>query len=469
MDDLRREVPRGQDHVRRALSDSAAGSSYIIRPMPVNRRELLSGMAATAVSVRAGFTLAPSAPAVRIDALRLQQSLEDLSVFGRPAGGTFADGVSRTAYSDADIRGRNFAMDLMRAAGVDPRIDTAGNILAGREGSEPSLKPILFGSHIDSVPGGGNFDGDLGSLAAIEVMHTLKDHNVTTRHPLRIVIWQNEEGGLVGSRAAAGEALDLARQYNGIRLEDGLRKIGGDPAKLEEARIAPGSFRCYLELHIEQGGNLDKAGIPIGVVEGIVSIDEYDVEIRGFANHAGTTPMPERRNALLAAAKLIEAVQQIVTREPGRQVGTVGRLTVYPNASNVVPGLVKHSIELRDLSAEKIARLGDEIRKQAQQIAGATHTEITITKLENDPPALANPQIQSQVEAAAAGLGLKSMRLPSGAGHDAQMMAKLGPMGMIFVPSVDGISHSPKELTRWPDCANGANVLLQTILRMDKL
>ncbi|HKN36269.1 MAG TPA: Zn-dependent hydrolase [Terriglobales bacterium] len=438
--------------------------------MPVTRRELLSGFAtATAAFAMADVSFAQDTPDLRIDAARLQQSLQRLSEYGRPAGGSFADGVSRVAYSDADVGGRKYAMDLMRAAGLDPRIDAAANITAFREGSERSLKPILFGSHIDSVPGGGNFDGDLGSMAAIEVLHTLKDHNLTTRHPLGIVIWQNEEGGLVGSRAALGDALDLARQYNGTPLADGLRKIGGDPFKLEQARIAPGSFHCYLELHIEQGGNLDQAGIPIGVVEGIVSIDEYEVEIRGLANHAGTTPMPERRNALLAAAKLIEAVEQIVTREPGRQVGTVGRLAVYPNAPNVVPGLVKHSIELRDLSPEKIARLGDEIRKQAQQIARETNTEVIIKKLENDPAAMATPQIQFQIEQAAASLGLRSMRLPSGAGHDAQIMAKLGPMGMIFVPSVNGISHSPRELTRWPDCANGANVLLHTILGVDKL
>jgi len=447
-----------------------SGSGHIIPTMPVTRRELLSGFAtATAAFAMADVSFAQDTPDLRIDAARLQQSLQRLSEYGRPAGGSFADGVSRVAYSDADVGGRKYAMDLMRAAGLDPRIDAAANITAFREGSERSLKPILFGSHIDSVPGGGNFDGDLGSMAAIEVLHTLKDHNLTARHPLRIVIWQNEEGGLVGSRAALGDALDLARQYNGIPLADGLRKIGGDPFKLEQARIAPGSFHGYLELHIEQGGNLDQAGIPIGVVEGIVSIDEYEVEIRGLANHAGTTPMPERRNALLAAAKLIEAVEQIVTREPGRQVGTVGRLAVYPNAPNVVPGLVKHSIELRDLSPEKIARLGDEIRKQAQQIARETNTEVIIKKLENDPAAMATPQIQFQIEQAAASLGLRSMRLPSGAGHDAQIMAKLGPMGMIFVPSVNGISHSPRELTRWPDCANGANVLLHTILGVDKL
>ena len=438
--------------------------------MPLTRRELLSGAAAAAaISAMPQTSIADDASSLRINAARLQKSLEDLSVFGRPAGGSFADGVSRVAYSDADVAGRKLALELMRAAGLDPRIDAAGNITATRAGSDSSLKPILFGSHIDSVPNGGNFDGDVGSMSAIEVMHTLNENNVSTRHPLRISIWQNEEGGLIGSSAAAGETLDLEREFNGVRVIDGIRKLGGDPTRLHDARIAPGSIQCYLELHIEQGGNLDRAGIPIGVVEGIVSIDDYDVEIRGFANHAGTTPMPERRNALLAAAKLVEAVQDVVTSEPGRQVGTVGQLNVYPNARNVVPGLVKHTIELRDLSSEKIARLGSEIQKRAQAIAQQTHTEISIKKVAHDPEAIATPAIQATIEQAAASLGLKTMRLPSGAGHDAQMMAKLGPMGMIFVPSVGGVSHSPKELTRWPDCANGANVLLQTILRIDKV
>ena len=210
----------------------------------------------------------------------------------------------------------------MRAAGLRPHIDPAGNIFGARTGADGSLPRILFGSHIDSVPNGGNFDGDLGSMSAIEVMQTLEEHGAITRHPLEMAIWSNEENE-VGSAAAAGglEPDALNRVFNGIRMDDGIRKIGGDPARLAEARLAPRSFLCYLELHVEQGGNLDKAKIPIGVVEGIVSIDEYDVEIRGFANHAGTTPMPERRNALLAAAKLIEAVQDVVTGEPGRQDG----------------------------------------------------------------------------------------------------------------------------------------------------
>jgi N-carbamoyl-L-amino-acid hydrolase len=438
----------------------------------ISRRNLFGvGAAALGTSMLSGASSAQdTSSGVHVDAARLQQALEGLSVYGRPAGGTFADGVSRVAYSDADIAGRRFAMELMRAASLEPRIDAAGNIFGRREGADRSLKPILFGSHIDSVPSGGNFDGDLGSMAAIEVVRSMQDRGVTSRHPLEIVIWSNEEGGTVGSRATIGDITqqDLDRAYNGVRMADGLRRIGGDPARLADCRLAPGSFHCYLELHIEQGGTLDKAGVPVGVVEGIVSIDEYEVEIRGFANHAGTTPMPERRNALLAAARLIEAVQEIVMREPGRQVGTVGRLEVSPNARNVVPGLVRHSIELRDLSAEKIARLGAEIEERAQDIARETQTEISMKRFEHDEPAVATPDIQSHIEAAAASLGFTTMRLPSGAGHDAQVMARLGPMGMIFVPSVGGISHSPKELTRWTDCANGANMLLETVLRVDR-
>src|SRR5215467_14775392 len=439
--------------------------------MQVKRRELLGGMVAACTGLAIPALSLPQVRLVPIpvDAARLQRRLEGLSVYGRPEGGTFADGVSRVAYSDADVAGRNYAMNAMREAGLQPRIDPAGNFFGARAGTDASLPRILFGSHIDSVPNGGNFDGDVGSMSAIEVMQTLNELSVPTKHPLEMVIWSNEEN-LVGSPLAAGgmDESVLKRVFNGIRVEDGLRKIGGDPARLAEARIAPHSFCCYLELHIEQGGTLDKAKIPIGVVEGIVSIDEYEVEIHGFANHAGTTPMPERHNALLAAAKLIEAVQEVVTREPGRQVGTVGQLQVFPNAPNVVPGLVKHSIELRDLSAEKIARLGDEIQRRAQEIAQHTGTEIQIKKVDHDPPAMADPEIQKKIEEAAARFDLKTMHLPSGAGHDAQWMARLAPMGMIFVPSIGGISHSPKELTNWQDCANGANVLLHTILLLDQ-
>ena len=201
--------------------------------------------------------------------------------------------------------------------------------LAQQRGSDPALKPILFGSHIDSVLSGGNFDGDVGSMSAIEVLHTLKEHGVTTRHPLQMVIWTDEENTFAGQRccrrAIVSRRPQTRKQRNfnrGRHSQTWRRSKPGWPTRAS----LPGAIRCYLELHIEQGGVLDKANVPIGVVEGIVSIDRYEVEIHGFANHAGTTPMKERRNALLAAAKLIEAVQDVVMREPGRQVGTVGQV-----------------------------------------------------------------------------------------------------------------------------------------------
>jgi len=409
----------------------------------------------------------------RVNGERLHERLEALSRFGRPAGGGFEAGVSRVGYSDSDVAARTWVLDQMQAAGLTTRIDAAGNLLGQRAGDDRTLPPVLFGSHIDSVPGGGNFDGDVGSMAAIEAAHTLHEGGVRTRRPLEVVVWANEEGvaygnGLCGSRAAAGklEEGELDHVWNGVRKADAIRKIGGNPDRIQEAVRSPGSFRCYLELHIEQGGTLDKAGIPIGVVEGIVAIDRYEAVIRGFANHAGTTPMPDRQDALIAAAHLTLAVHEVVTSEPGRQVGTVGQLTVVPGAPNVVPGLVRHTIELRDLEADKIARLAEAIRARARDIAVKTRTEITITPTSHHEAAFATPEIQAAIESAAARLGLPTRRLPSGAGHDAQMMALLGPMGMIFIPSVDGISHSPRERSRFEDCARGADVLLHTVLAL---
>ena len=428
----------------------------------MNRRHFVAGMAAAAWA-------APGQP--RIDGARLRTHLEELSVFGRPEGGTFADGVSRVAYSDADVAGRAYVRKLMEAAGLATRIDAAGNIYGRRAGREDSLPPVLFGSHIDSVPNGGNFDGDLGSLAAIEVAQTLKEAGISTRRPLQVVVWQNEEGyafnnGLAGSRAAAGrlDPGELDAVWNGVKKSDAIRKIGGAPERIAEAHRGRSSFVCYLELHIEQGGTLEKAGLDIGVVEGIVAIDRYDVEISGFANHAGTTPMPERLDALVAASHLVLAVNEIVRREPGRQVGTVGQLNVAPNAPNIVPGGVKLVVELRDLSATKIAALGEQIRARAREIAEHTKTKIEMRPAAHHDAALATPEVQKSIEAACDKLGFKHQRQPSGAGHDAQAMATLGPMGMIFVPSVGGISHSPKELTSWRDCERGAQVLLHAVL-----
>ena len=408
-----------------------------------------------------------------VDAGRLRKTLEALSVFGRPPGGTFDDGVSRVAYSEADIAGRAYVAGLMTSAGLAVRIDPAGNIIGRKEGSDPKLLPLLMGSHIDTVPGGGNFDGNVGCLGAIEVVQTLADAGITTRHPLEVVIWANEEGvafgkGLWGSRAAAGklDPGELDDVSNGVKKADAVRAIGGDPDRIDEAQRAHGSFLAYLELHVEQGGILDAGGVPIGVVEGIVAVERYAALVTGFANHAGTTPMADRQDALIAAARLVIGVNDIVTAEPGRQVGTVGKLNVTPNAVNVIPGQVSMTIELRDLSAAKVSALAIRVKERGDEIAAASRTKIDITLTSEQPPALCSPDLMIAIEHAAVQLGLQHQRLPSGAGHDAQMIAQLGPMAMIFVPSVAGISHSPHELSRWEDVGNGANVLLQAVLAL---
>lgn len=440
----------------------------------MTRRTFLTTLSAGALCSRAAFAQPAQRP-VAVDAQALRARIEALSVFGRPAGGSFADGVSRVAYTDADVAGRKYVMDLMRAAGLSPRIDPAGNIFAKRDGTEPSLPPILFGSHIDSVPSGGNFDGDLGSLAAIGAIDACNRAGVRTRHPLEIVVWAAEEGvafnrGLSASRIVAGDVVpsDMDQVWNGMRRGDAIKRIGGDPERIMEARRPKGAWHAYLELHIEQGGLLDRDKLQIGVVQGIVAIERFEARITGFANHAGTTPMAERQDAAIAAAHLTLAVREIVTSRPGRQVGTVGKLELKPNAPNVVPGSAVLIIELRDLSVPLLHSIADEIRAQAQKIATATKTTIEIVPASSNAPAIADVAVQDVIERAARDLRLSSQRMPSGAGHDAQMMAQLAPMGMIFVPSVAGISHSPKELTRWDDCANGANVLLQSVLALDR-
>jgi N-carbamoyl-L-amino-acid hydrolase len=308
-------------------------------------------------------------------------------------------------------------------------------------------------------------------MGAIEVAQTLAENNLTPRHPLEVVIFQNEEGGLIGSRAMDGELtekeLDLVSR-SGKTIREGIKFIGGDPSKLADVRRKKGDIAAYLELHIEQGAILHTEKINIGVVEGIVGINWWDVTIEGFANHAGTTAMNNRQDALLAGAKFIEAVNRIVTSVPGRQVGTVGRINALPGAPNVIPGKVVLSLELRDLDAAKINMLYEKIHAEAQQIAAATKTKFDFKEINVNIPAPTDARIRSLISEAARELGLTTKLMPSGAGHDAQDMARLGPVGMIFVPSVRGISHSPREISQPEDIANGANVLLQTLLKLDR-
>jgi beta-ureidopropionase / N-carbamoyl-L-amino-acid hydrolase len=440
--------------------------------------------AATAVAAKPAFArrftqaTSPAAASAKvgpsIDAARLRNRLERLSYHGRPPGGTFADGVSRVAYSTADLTARAWIIDEMKQAEIAPRIDAAGNIY-GRLGGDPKRPAILFGSHIDSVPGAGNFDGDLGTFAALEVLQAVQAAKIQTRHPLEMVLWAHEEStafgiGTAASRIVAGDlqAGDMDRTWNGLKRSDAIRRIAGDPDKIETAVRGTGTWHSYAELHIEQGGTLDKAKTPIGIVEGIVAIHRYDVVIEGFANHAGTTVMNERQDALVAASQLTLAVREIAQARKGRQVGTVGRIDVEPNSPNVIPGKVTMSVEFRDLSEQVLRELGEAARARGAAIAKQTNTRIGFTLASTNVPAMATAGVQDAIGRSADAMGLKTMRLPSGAGHDAQQIAKLCPMGMIFVPSVAGISHSPRELTSWEDCANGANVLLRTILALDQ-
>jgi N-carbamoyl-L-amino-acid hydrolase len=396
------------------------------------------------------------------------EHLTALSQFGKNPQG----GVSRVAFSEADRQGREYAMGLMRAAGLDVGVDAAGNILGRRAGSDSTLKPLMMGSHIDSVPEGGNFDGDVGSMGAIEVAQTLAERKIVTRHPLEVIIFADEEGGTIGSHAISGEIterqLKLVTQ-SGKTVGDGIKFIGGDPDKVSSVRRKRGDIHAYLELHIEQGGILDTEKINIGVVEGIVGITQWEVKIEGFANHAGTTPMNQRRDAMLAAAKFIDAVNRIVTSVPGRQVGTVGKLQAWPGAYNVIPGKVILGLELRDLNASKVQILYQRIRDEADQIARSTGTTFEFTETNSIVPAPTDERIRKLIDETAKSLRLSTKWMPSGAGHDAQEIARLGPVGMIFVPSVGGISHSPKEYSRPEDIANGANVLLHTLLKLDAM
>ncbi len=410
----------------------------------------------------------PAQSPLRVNGVRLNLHLKELAQFGHTVEG----GTHRVAYSDADLEARQYAMKLMREAKLEVSIDAAGNIIGRRAGSDATLKPLMIGSHIDSVPQGGSYDGQVGSMGAIEVAQTLAENNVHLKHPLEVIIFQNEEGGTVGSVAIARglteKTLGLVSN-SGKTIREGIKFIGGDPEKLSSVVRKKGDLAGYLELHIEQGGILYQEKINIGVVEGIVGVNWWEVTVEGFANHAGTTPMNQRHDALLAAAKYIDAVNRVVTSIPGRQVGTVGRIQAFPGAFNIVPGKVVTSLGLRDLDAAKVQMMFEKIQAEVRQIETATGTKFEFKQVNSSQPALTDTRFRGVIDEASKQLGLTTKLLPSGAGHDAQEIADLCPIGMIFVPSRDGISHSPREFSEAADITNGTNVLLHTLLKLDAM
>ena len=411
-------------------------------------------------------TIIAQTPMVNKD--RLEKRIFELAQFGLQENGE----TERVAFSDADIKAQKWVMNTLTNLGLQVHIDFAGNVIGKREGTDPSLKPISFGSHIDRVPNGGNYDGCVGSMASLEVVQVLNEYKINTKHPLEVIIFSNEEGGVMGSRAMAGHLGKSAlgvKNTTGYTMGEGIMRLGGDTTRIAEVARAKGAMAAFLELHIEQGGILEKENLNIGIVEGIVGLKWWDVEFSGFANHAGTTPMNARQDALLAAAKFIVAVNEITNSFEGAQVGTVGRIQASPGAPNVIPGKVTTSLEIRDLSAQVIEKVYQAIKTKGEEIAKESNVQIEFRPLDTTAdPAIMTAGIQNEIEAASKILGLSSKKMPSGAGHDAQDMALIAPTGMIFVPSNGGISHSPKEFTSAKDMANGANVLLQTILALDK-
>ena len=403
-----------------------------------------------------------------INAKRLQTTLEQLQQFGQNSEG----GNDRIAYSQHELDARSYLIQRMKKIGLQVNIDAAGNISALRPGTNQNAAVIAFGSHIDAVPNGGHYDGNVGSMGGLEVMETLVEQNITTLHPFELLIFTNEEGGVFGSRALAGKidasALEVVTS-SGLTNSAGVQRLGGAPENIRSVARTPDMLHAFVELHIEQGSTLYEKNIPIGIVEGIVGLKWWDVTITGFANHAGTTPMNNRQDALLAAADFIKMVPRVVRSVPGTQVGTVGRIAAYPGAPNVIPGKVVLSLELRDLSSEKIKTLFDTIQQEAAKIGEQTKTSFAFAPIDaTSDPALMDQRIQKIIKEEATILGYNTLSLPSGAGHDAQDMALITPTGMIFVPSVDGISHSPKEYSTPEAIAKGTQVLLNTLLRLDK-
>ena len=405
---------------------------------------------------------------LKVNQARLEERIFDLAEFGLQENGE----TERVAFSDADIEARNWVIKTLKGFGMEVKVDAAGNIIGTRKGTDASKKPIAFGSHIDRVPNGGNYDGCVGSMAALEVIETLNENNIKTNHPLEVIVFPNEEGGVMGSRAMAGNlgksALGVINS-TGYSMGEGIMRIGGDTTKLKEAKREKGSLAAFLELHIEQGGKLEKENLDIGIVEGIVGLNWWDVVFTGFANHAGTTPMNARQDALLAAAKYIVAVNEVTNSFEGTQVGTVGRIKAEPGAPNVIPGKVTASLEIRDLSSEVIQNVYQAIKQRTEEIAEASNVSVEFLPLDTTAePALTDTSIQKEIESSTKSLGLSYQYMPSGAGHDTQDISRFAPVGMIFVPSKGGISHSPKEFTSAEDMANGANVLLHSILALDK-
>ncbi len=412
---------------------------------------------------------------LRIDAERLRTRIDELAAIGRSGDDL---GIYRMAFTEDDMRARDWLEERMAEAGLRTSRDGAANVfgrLPGAEGGGAEGAPaVLTGSHLDTVPCAGALDGALGVLVALECLERCREAGVRTAHPLEMVAFQDEEGrfgGLFGSQALCGaltpESIHEATDLDGHRLVDAMRAHGLDAMEALHARRPPQSIHAFLELHIEQGPVLDRLGIPVGVVEEITGLFKWSVRLSGNPDHAGTTPMPMRRDAFGGLAEFWGEIPRILEEHGGEHsVATVGRADLYPGAANVVPGEVEFSLDVRDVDARVLEDLADAFRRALSAIARRRDLMFEFEVLGDSAPVDCDAGVIEAIQGAAEGLGTPCHRLPSGAAHDAGLLASLAPVGMIFVPSKDGRSHSPAEWTHAEHIEAGANVALQTLLRL---
>jgi N-carbamoyl-L-amino-acid hydrolase len=408
---------------------------------------------------------------LRIDGDRLWQRLEALGEIGAVHGPNGERGCARLALTDEDRQGRDLVMSWMADLGLEIAMDGIGNVVATRAGSEPDAAAVMVGSHIDTVRTGGRFDGNLGVLAGLEIVETLAQHDLTTRRPIQVAFFTDEEGArfapdMLGSQVYVGalaveEALDVLAADDGARLGDELTRIGyAGPTPVPAASFP----HCFAELHIEQGPVLEQESITIGVVTGVQGISWTEVTITGQSAHAGTTPLRLRHDPMAVAARAIHEARLIAAYLGAPQVATVGRLAVMPNLVNVVPSSVVFTIDLRNTSEEQLELAEAEVFAACRAYASDEGCEIAMRTLARFEPVEFDAGMIDLVESTAHRLGHSTRRMPSGAGHDAQMLARVCPTSMVFVPSLNGLSHNIAEYTSPADIEAGANVLLQVVL-----
>jgi N-carbamoyl-L-amino-acid hydrolase len=410
---------------------------------------------------------------LRIDGERLWARLMELGEFGAVLGPNGEQGCCRLALTDADRQGRDLVVGWMRDLGLELAIDAIGNVIGTRAGTDPAAGAVMTGSHIDTVATGGRFDGNLGVLAGLEVIETLEQHGIATTHPVSVAFFTDEEGSrfapdMLGSLVYVGgmaleEALDVRAADDGARLGDELTRIGYAGPLPCPAATAP---RAYVELHIEQGPILEDEGVTIGIVESVQGISWTELAITGRSSHAGTTPMRLRRDAGYVAAEIATFVRRLVLDLGGAQVGTVGRLDLRPDLVNVVPAAATLTVDLRNTDDAVLSRAEQALADEVARLAAAEGVDVVARSLARFEPVDFDPATVDLVEATAHRLDYSSRRLPSGAGHDAQMLARVCPAAMIFTPSVGGLSHNIAEHTHPDDVTAGANVLLHTILAL---